>query len=116
VSTYGSPYAQVTITSGGDLGQVQPALDLLFQGVMCAKTSAQRTNPAGLDSGGYFCANEVNQGNSRFCKDSTNLNRFKLDSDTKKTELQLGPNGACGKLTYCDEKQACEGKIEVNPL
>jgi hypothetical protein len=57
--------------------------------------------------GDYYC-NKNFAGNQAYCTD----NSFKADAKnpdgTYKSTYQMGPNGACGTLTYCNENELCK--------
>jgi len=97
ITVAGSPYANAVIPSAN----VYNTLSTLFQGMTCdAAAREKRIDPSGLVNGGYYC-NPSNQGKSGFCTSSNDFNPLA-------SSYSLGPNAACGTLTYCDQTQACQ--------
>ena len=98
IDTAGSPYAQVTIPGPG----AQNAIESLYQGLVCDITARQTgTDPAALKKGGYYCSGS----NSQFCKQGPPT----FDPNAAGTSMTFGPEGACGKITYCDLAAECSG-------
>ncbi len=96
VNVAGSPYGQVTIPSVS----VYSSLNGLFQALTCEATSKiSSTDPSRIDKGGYFC----NGNNSGYCSSPTAF----ISNNASNTTMQIGPGGACGTLTYCNQAASC---------
>lgn len=93
IRTAGSPYAQVTVPSVG----ATQVINGLFQGLVC-DASYRKSDP--LKFGNYYCSGRT------ACPDSADAPAFKPDD----TSYAMGPNGACGSISYCDQsnKGACK--------
>lgn len=94
----GSPYAQVSIPPVG----IDQTLGTLFQGLVCDESArATYKNPyiKGSEKGGYYCDPTLHP-NDAFCGSSTSFN-------ANGTSYQLGKDGACGTLKFCDLNAAC---------
>lgn len=86
----GSPYATTTLPSTG----VSDTMKGVFTGLVCDATFREKgPNPDTTGTGNYYC----NQNPGGWC-DTSNL--FTPVAGT--TTYSMGPNGACGTLTYCD--------------
>lgn len=98
VNVVGSPYGQVTIPSVG----VYNSLNGLFQALTVeatAKISAK--DPSNLTNGGYYCTGNK----AGFCTGGL----LSISSDQNKTTYSVGPGGAAGVLTYCNQASLCSG-------
>jgi len=94
VNIAGSPYASAVIPSAN----VYNSLSVLFQAMVCdAAARETQTDPSKLNNAGYYC----NQVGSGYCRSTNTFN-------PAATRYSLGPNGACGTLTYCNQAQACQ--------
>lgn len=105
VQATGSPYAQVSIPSVG----ISNALITLFEDLVCDSSSRQDfANPytPGQTAGGYYRATP---GNSSFASKGD----FKIGDNSGKTTFQLGPQGACGSFTSCDQNAVCSGSKPI---
>lgn len=128
----GSPLSTITIPSV----DINNNFQTLFQGLVCQAT-AKINSPMNKDaSGGYYCY--VDSG-SQFCQmsDSQLLNISSKAVNSQiftmpmpvsapsssgqsamtiqmATVYPLGPNGACGTLTYCDPTTACQNTTNVS--
>lgn len=86
-----TPYGDVSLPDTG----VQSSLSNIFKGLVCDATSRLTyANPSGLSKGGYFCSGGKN------CGAPTAFN-------TTATSMQMGPNGVCGTMTYCNIATDC---------
>lgn len=97
VNVAGSPFAQISLPQTG----TKQSLQDLFRGLVCERSAVKNyQNPyiPGSDKGGYFC--NANPGNA-ICKGKS--------FDPNATSYTLGPNGACGRLSYCNQTTTCQG-------
>lgn len=87
VKTMGSPYAQATVPAVG----ATQVINGLFQGLAC-DASYRKSDQAKL--GNYYC--------SKTTCPSPEPPTFNPDQ----TRYEMGPNGACGAINYCDQSSA----------
>ena len=115
IAVMGSPYAVVTLPSVG----VSNTMNNLFQGLVCDATLRESasnpdtyTEPKPL-YGYYYCnaSNGSNKSSPDFCG---NPNTFDA-SITSKSTYSMGPNGACGILTYCNQDEKC-GDVPITTI
>lgn len=98
-SILGTPYSDATVpdvTSG-------QAIATLFQGLVCGATAnLSYPNPSGGSTGNYYCSDKT-CGNSFY--------EFVSGGTTNDNTITLGPNGVCGKVTYCNpDGEACSNQ------
>lgn len=96
VNSAGSVYAKTSLpTSVGADSSFQG----LFSGLVCDATAKiRKADPTGVDKGGYYC----NSSSGAACSATPTIN------STTNTVI-LGPDGSCGKLTYCNMTTDCAG-------
>ncbi len=102
VSVVGSPYAEITPPGG----KVRLGLKGLFTGMLCYKASAQtlaNVYPTNGPDNSYYCNPKA--GNGSYCS-GINSNSF-APSFSDNTPYQMGPAGACGTFSFCDEQKSC---------
>lgn len=99
VQTAGSVNAKITVPAVG----INSSISSLYQGLVCDATFREsRKNPDTLtNSAGYYCST---QSDATFCGKQ---NTFSTDPNVN--TYQMGPGGACGTLTYCNQSAACNG-------
>ncbi|VVC75099.1 hypothetical protein AQUSIP_03750 [Aquicella siphonis] len=90
VSNVGSVYGQVKVP-GVNASQT---LGGLFQGLVC-DASSRKADPANV--GNYYCVSNGGCGGSAPA------------FNPSATTYSMGPNGACGSITYCNQATACAG-------
>ena len=101
IQNMGSIQAQATVSNVG----MTQNLSFLFQGLVC-DASARRSDPnpfsrtTTIDEGGYYCNAANRKRDKSFCSSG---NVFNPNSGS----YQMGPNGACGTVTYCSQTTVC---------
>lgn len=96
IDIVGSPYGQVTIPGPG----AHNAIQSIYQGLVCDISAKQNSaDPAGIKRGGYYCSG----GGGKFCRDGSPS----FDPNTQGTTINFGPDGNCGKVTFCDLAKSC---------
>jgi hypothetical protein len=100
IDVLGSPYAQSKVDINPPTGGIKPNLQTLFAALACEATS-QITAKDPTGTAAYYC--QANPGDSS-CKPNYTIN-------PDKTTINFGPleadTGACGAITYCDQKSEC---------
>lgn len=89
----GSIFAKPTIPTAG----VQTTLGQLYSSLVCdatARISAE--DPTGTKKGGYYCSGKTATG---ACDQNPT---FTPSCNGKTCSVEFGPNGNCGKLSWCD--------------
>lgn len=104
INTTGSPFAQINIASTGVASSVAD----IYKGLLCDE-SARATYPppyvTSPQTGQYYCST-----NNSWCGSPTNLD----PGLTNVNNFNMGPNGSCGTLTYCNQETACNGPAPNN--
>lgn len=104
---YSSIFGTVNTTPNTDAGQISvpTTMESLFQGLSC-QAAARRTDTS-VGNVSYYC----NNNSSGFCAQGYELYNV-IDGPQTITvqdgiKYQMGPNGACGSLTYCNKSIVC---------
>lgn len=99
----GSIFAKPTIPTVG----VQTTMGQLYASLVCDATAKiKASDPTGTKKGGYYCSSNSSTG---MCSSNSS---FTPTCNKKTCTVAFGPNGNCGKLSWCDSSagsNACSG-------
>lgn len=115
----GSPLSTITIPSVTTESNMQS----LFQSLVCQATARSPYSIDAPGGGGYFCDPKGGNASSGFCQLSADgsgmlkidgpqsFTSMNVDKKTVKDYLlnyQMGPDGACGVMTFCNPQPTCQ--------
>ncbi len=131
INIAGSPYQGISIgTDSGNISKIsiQSQMGILFQALVCQESAKRKSTEAyGITTDNrsgnpyYYCSTQSSPNTNEFCGSSSSdmynivpagasqssYNAASVSSDGATIDYKIGPNGACGTLTYNNSTPFC---------